>query len=114
VTATLPPFGQPGARLDVTVAAIGDSSNLQGGLLVMTPLKGPDNQVYAVAQGSVVTGGFVAGGRGSSQTVNTLRPAAFPMEPSSSGWPRRWSLPSAFVSSCGARTTSPRRASPGR
>ncbi|MGA2181820.1 MAG: flagellar basal body P-ring protein FlgI [Bryobacteraceae bacterium] len=70
VTATLPPFGQPGSRLDVTVAAIGDSSNLQGGLLVMTPLKGPDNQVYAVAQGSVVTGGFVAGGRGSSQTVN--------------------------------------------
>jgi flagellar P-ring protein precursor FlgI len=70
VTATLPPFGQPGSRLDVTVATIGDSSNLQGGLLVMTPLKGPDNQVYAVAQGSVVTGGFVAGGRGSSQTVN--------------------------------------------
>jgi flagellar P-ring protein precursor FlgI len=70
VTATLPPFGQPGSRLDVTAAAIGDSSNLQGGLLVMTPLKGPDNQVYAVAQGSVVTGGFVAGGRGTTQTVN--------------------------------------------
>src|SRR5271157_1585857 len=70
VTANLPPFGQPGSRLDVTVAAIGDSSNLQGGLLVMTPLKGPDNQVYAVAQGSVVTGGFVAGGRGSTKTVN--------------------------------------------
>ncbi|MGA3025218.1 MAG: flagellar basal body P-ring protein FlgI [Bryobacteraceae bacterium] len=70
VTATLPPFGQPGARLDVTVAAVGDASNLQGGLLVMTPLKGPDNQVYAVAQGSVVTGGFVAGGRGSTKTVN--------------------------------------------
>jgi flagellar P-ring protein FlgI len=70
VTATLPPFGQPGARLDITVAAVGDASNLQGGLLVMTPLKGPDNQVYAVAQGSVVTGGFVAGGRGGTKTVN--------------------------------------------
>jgi flagellar P-ring protein precursor FlgI len=70
ITATLPPFGQPGAHLDVTVAAVGDCTNLQGGLLVMTPLKGPDNQVYAVAQGSVVTGGFVAGGRGNSQTVN--------------------------------------------
>ena len=70
VTATLPPFGQPGARLDVTVAAVGDASNLQGGLLVMTPLKGPDNQVYAVAQGSVVTGGFVAGARGGTKTVN--------------------------------------------
>ena len=70
VTATLPPFAQPGSRLDITAAAIGDSSNLQGGLLVMTPLKGPDNQVYAVAQGSVVTGGFVAGGRGTTQTVN--------------------------------------------
>ncbi len=70
VTATLPPFGQPGARLDVTAAAIGDATNLQGGLLIMTPLKGPDNQVYAVAQGSVVTGGFVAGGRGATKTVN--------------------------------------------
>jgi len=70
VTATLPPFSQPGSRLDVTVAAIGDSSNLQGGLLVMTPLKGPDGQTYAIAQGSVVTGGFVAGRGGNSQTVN--------------------------------------------
>ncbi|HTP85649.1 MAG TPA: flagellar basal body P-ring protein FlgI [Bryobacteraceae bacterium] len=70
ITATLPPFGQPGSRIDVTVATVGDASNLQGGLLVMTPLKGPDNRVYAVAQGSVVTGGFVAGGRSTGQTVN--------------------------------------------
>jgi len=70
VTATLPPFGQPGTHLDVTVGAVGDASNLQGGLLVMTPLKGPDAQVYAVAQGSVVTGGFVAGGQGATKTVN--------------------------------------------
>src|SRR5579884_2974951 len=70
VTATLPAFAQPGSKLDITVAAIGDASNLQGGLLVLTPLKGVDGQVYAVAQGSVVTGGFVAGRGGNSQTVN--------------------------------------------
>src|SRR6266496_1227179 len=61
VTATLPPFAQPGTRIDITAAAIGDASNLQGGLLLLTPLKGPDGQTYAAAQGSVLTGGFVAG-----------------------------------------------------
>ncbi len=70
VTATLPPFAQPGTRIDVTAAAIGDASNLQGGLLVLTALKGVDGQVYAMAQGSVVTGGFSAGKTGNSQTVN--------------------------------------------
>ena len=70
VTATLPPFAQAGTRIDVTAASIGDASNLQGGLLLLTPLKGPDGQVYAVAQGPVVTGGFVAGKRGTSQSVN--------------------------------------------
>lgn len=70
VTATLPPFAQPGTKIDFTAAAIGDASNLQGGLLLMTPLKGANGQVYAVAQGPVVTGGFVAGRGGVSQTVN--------------------------------------------
>jgi flagellar P-ring protein precursor FlgI len=70
VTANLPPFAQPGTRIDVIAAAIGDAKNLQGGLLLMTPLKGADGQVYAVAQGPVVTGGFVAGRGGNSQTVN--------------------------------------------
>ena len=70
VTADLPPFAQPGTRIDISVAAIGDSTNLRGGILILTPMKGPDGQVYAVAQGSVVTGGFVAGRGGSSQTVN--------------------------------------------
>jgi flagellar P-ring protein precursor FlgI len=69
-TATLPPFAQPGSRIDVTAAAIGDSSNLQGGLLLLTSLRGVDGQVYAVAQGPVVTGGFVAGRGGTNQTVN--------------------------------------------
>src|SRR5216683_2856606 len=70
VLTNLPPFAQPGTRIDITVAAIGDSTNLQGGVLVLTPLKGPDGQVYAAAQGSVITGGFVAGKGGNSQTVN--------------------------------------------
>jgi flagellar basal body P-ring protein FlgI len=70
VTATLPPFAQPGTRIDVTAAAIGDASNLQGGLLLMTSLRGANGEIYAVAQGPVVTGGFVAGRGGVSQTVN--------------------------------------------
>jgi flagellar P-ring protein precursor FlgI len=70
VTATLPPFAQPGTHIDVISAAIGDAQNLQGGLLVLTSLRGADGQIYAVAQGPVVTGGFVAGRGGNSQTVN--------------------------------------------
>jgi flagellar P-ring protein FlgI len=70
VTATLPAFAQPGAKIDVDVAAIGDSTNLQGGLLVLTPLRAANGQVFAIAQGSVVTGGFVAGRGGNSQTLN--------------------------------------------
>jgi flagellar P-ring protein precursor FlgI len=70
VTATLPAFAQPGMKLDVTASSIGDAANLQGGLLVMTPLKGPDGQIYAVAQGPVVTGGFAAGGNGTAKVVN--------------------------------------------
>ena len=63
VTATLPPFAQPGTRIDVTAAAIGDCANLQGGLLLLTSLRGADGQVYAVAQGPVVINGFAAGRR---------------------------------------------------
>lgn len=70
ITGTLPPFAQPGSRIDVTASSIGDASNLQGGLLVLTSLKGADGQVYAMAQGSVVTGGFVSGRAGNGQTVN--------------------------------------------
>lgn len=70
LTATLPAFAQPGTRLDVTVAAIGDSTNLQGGLLILSPLRGADGQPYGLAQGPVVTGGFVAGRGGNSVTLN--------------------------------------------
>src|SRR5271157_5228955 len=51
VTATLPPYAQAGSHIDVTVAALGDAPSLQGGVLLMTGLKGPDDQVYAVGQG---------------------------------------------------------------
>lgn len=70
VTANLPAFAQPGMRIDSTIAAIGDAPNLQGGILVLTSLRGADGQVYAVAQGPVVTGGFSSGRGGASQTVN--------------------------------------------
>ena len=71
VTATLPPFAQPGSHIDITAAAIGDASSLQGGLLLLTSLRGADGQVYSVAQGPVVVNGFVAkGGAGSSAVVN--------------------------------------------
>src|SRR5579872_41315 len=70
VTATLPAFAQPGMHIDVTEAAIGDAANLQGGILLLTSLRGADGQVYAVAQGPVVTGGFAAGRGGASQSVN--------------------------------------------
>lgn len=62
VTAELPPFPRIGSRIDVLVSSIGDAENLQGGTLLLTPLKAADGQVYAVAQGPVSTGGFDAGG----------------------------------------------------
>ncbi len=71
VTATLPAFAQPGMALDATVGAIGDATNLQGGLLILTTLRGINGQVYASSQGPVVTGGFVAGrGAANATTVN--------------------------------------------
>jgi len=72
VTARLPAFARPGARLDVTVASLGNSRSLAGGVLLLTPLAAADGQVYAVAQGSVQVGGFEAqAGGSSSQTKNT-------------------------------------------
>jgi flagellar P-ring protein precursor FlgI len=61
VTAELPPFATPGIRIDVTLSSLGDAKTLQGGTLLMTPLKGPNQIVYAVAQGAISVGGFVAG-----------------------------------------------------
>jgi flagellar P-ring protein precursor FlgI len=79
VTATLPPYAQTGTKIDVTAAAIGDSTNLQGGLLLLTSLKGPDGQVYAVAQGSVLTGGFAAGRGANTSLTNHPTVGRIPM-----------------------------------
>jgi len=70
VTATLPAFSQPGMRIDATISSIGDAKSLEGGTLLLTSLFGPDGQVYGVAQGGVVLGGYSAGGRGNSKVVN--------------------------------------------
>ena len=71
VHATLPPFAKPGATIDVTVSSIGNAKSLRGGSLLMTPLKGADGRVYAMAQGNLVVGGFGASSDdGSSITVN--------------------------------------------
>ncbi|MFA7061369.1 MAG: flagellar basal body P-ring protein FlgI [Pedobacter sp.] len=70
VTATLPPFAKQGNRLDVTVSSLGDAKSIAGGTLVMTPLKGGDNLVYAVAQGSVLTNSFAFGGAAASAQKN--------------------------------------------
>ncbi|HUO31232.1 MAG TPA: flagellar basal body P-ring protein FlgI [Bryobacteraceae bacterium] len=78
VTATLPPFAEPGSRIDATVAAVGDAPSLQGGVLLMTGLKGADGQVYAVAQGATVLGGFVAGGGANVRVVNHPTVARIP------------------------------------
>lgn len=71
VTATLPPFTNQGARIDVNVSAMGDAKSLQGGTLLVTPLMGADSQVYAVAQGPVAVSGFTAGGDAATVTQNT-------------------------------------------
>ena len=71
VTANLPAFSRPGSRIDVTVSSIGDADSLTGGTLLMTPLKGPDGRVYALAQGPLSLGGaFSASGGGGSVQKN--------------------------------------------
>lgn len=70
VTAQLPPFAKIGTRIDVTVSSIGDATSLQGGQLLMTPLRGADGEVYAVAQGALILGGFSASGANASATKN--------------------------------------------
>jgi flagellar P-ring protein precursor FlgI len=78
VVATLPPFSRPGYAMDITVSSAGDARSLEGGILLMTPLYGPDGQVYAEAQGALVLGGYVAAGGGSSKQVNHPTTARIP------------------------------------
>lgn len=71
VTGTLPPFARSGSRIDVTVSSLGDASSLEGGTLLLTPMRGTDGGVYAIAQGPLSVGGFAAGGdAGSSVQKN--------------------------------------------
>jgi flagellar P-ring protein precursor FlgI len=70
VTAELPPFVATGEKIDVTVSSLGDAKSLQGGVLLLTPLKGVDGKVYAVAQGPVSVGGFTGGGGGNQVQRN--------------------------------------------
>lgn len=70
VTAEIPAFERPGSKIDVTVSSIGDSTSLQGGILLPTPLQGLDGNVYAVSQGPLVLGGFSAGNDSTGVTVN--------------------------------------------
>jgi flagellar P-ring protein precursor FlgI len=70
VTADLPPFARNGSRIDVLISSIGDAKSLQGGTLLMTPLRGPDGRVYAIAQGAISVGGFSLGSGGGKQVKN--------------------------------------------
>ena len=78
VTATLPPFAQPGQQVDITVSSLGNARSLRGGTLVMTPLKGADGQIYAVAQGNVLVGGAGAAQGGSKVQINHLAAGRVP------------------------------------
>jgi flagellar P-ring protein FlgI len=66
-TADLPPFVKPGQTIDITVATIGNASSLRGGALIMTPLRGADGQIYAMAQGNVMVSGFGINGKDGSR-----------------------------------------------
>jgi len=78
VVATLPPFSGPGYKVDVTVSSAGDARSIEGGILLMTPLYGPDGQIYAQAQGALVLGGYVAASGGSTKQVNHPTTAPIP------------------------------------
>ena len=78
VTATLPPFVRPGQNIDITVSSLGNAKSLRGGTLLMTPLKGADGQVYALAQGNMVIGGAGASASGSSVKINQLSSGRIP------------------------------------
>jgi len=78
ITASLPPFARPGAKLDVTVSSVGDAKSLVGGVLLMSALHGPDGQIYAEAQGPLVMGGYSAGNGANGKEVNSTTVGAIP------------------------------------
>jgi len=78
VTATVEPFSRPGSLVDVTLSSAGDAKSLEGGVLLMTPLYGPDGKIYAEAQGPLVLGGYTAASNGNSKTLNHPTTARLP------------------------------------
>jgi len=78
VVATLPPFSRPGFRVDITASSAGDARSLEGGILLMTPLYGPDGQIYAQAQGALVLGGYMSNAGGSTRQLNHPTTARIP------------------------------------
>ena len=78
VTATLPPFAQPGQAIDVNVSSLGNAKSLRGGTLIATPLKGADGQIYGLAQGNLIVGGAGASQGGSKVQVNHLSAGRIP------------------------------------
>lgn len=99
VHADLPPFSKPGMAIDVTVASIGNAKSLRGGSLLMTPLKGADGEVYAVAQGNVVVGGLGVEGEGTKIIVNVPSAGRVP-----NGATVERAVPDAFTAGNGALT----------
>lgn len=79
VTAELPAFVRPGQQIDVTVSSMGNAKSLRGGTLILTPLKGADGNIYALAQGNVVIGGAGASGGGASKVINQLSAGRVPL-----------------------------------
>jgi len=78
VVATLPPFSRPGYRVDITASSAGDARSLEGGILLMTPLYGPDGQIYAQAQGALVLGGYLSSAAGNTRQLNHPTTARIP------------------------------------
>jgi flagellar P-ring protein precursor FlgI len=78
VVATMPPFSRPGYRIDITASSAGDARSLEGGILLMTPLYGPDGRIYAQAQGALVLGGYMASAGGNTRQVNHPTTARIP------------------------------------
>jgi flagellar P-ring protein precursor FlgI len=78
VTGELPPFAQPGQRIDVNVSSVANAKSLRGGMLIATPLKGADGQIYALAQGSLIVGGAGASAGGSKVQINHLSAGRVP------------------------------------
>jgi flagellar P-ring protein precursor FlgI len=78
LSGTLPPFARPGNKVDVTVSSAGDARSLEGGVLLLTPMYGPDGQIYAQAQGPMVLGGYAVTANGTSKSVNYPTTARIP------------------------------------